>query len=138
MINVVIADKNNNSKELIHNYLKEANIVCDVFCYGNLNSIDCNLKNIDLIIFDVDSNSVLENTVIVNELKAKYKNLNFIATSYEISSELVSKVLKQNVADFLIKPLISNILIASIKKITSSQENKLAKKAKTITISVVM
>ena len=132
MTNVIITDKNNDSKELIRNYLKNTEGIEDVFCYDDLNSIDCNLKNIDIIVFDVDSKSVLENTVIVNELKRKYKQLDFIATSYEINSELVSKVLKQNVSDFLIKPIVANILGASIKKITGEKENKPQKKAKTI------
>ena len=132
MTNVVITDRNNNSKELIHNYLKNIEGIEDVFCYDDLNSIDCNLKNIDIIIFDVDSKTVLENTVIVNELKTKYKQLNFIATSYEINSELVSKVLREDVSEFMLKPIIPNILNASIKKITEKNENKLQKKAKTI------
>ena len=132
MANALITDKNSNSKELMYKYLKDIEGIEDVFCYDNLNSIDCNLKNIDIIIFDVDSKTVLENTVIVNELKAKYKQLNFIATSYEINSELVSKVLKENVSEFLIKPVIPNILNTSVKKIIDKNENKLQKKAKTI------
>ncbi len=132
MINVIVADKNDNTKDLIRNYLTEAGIAKNIYFCNDLNSMDYNLKDIDVVIFDVDSSTVLENTVIVNELKNKHKNLNFIATSYEINSELVSKVLKENVADFLIKPLISNILVASIKKIKDDKENKPKKKAKTI------
>ena len=132
MLNIIITDKSNSSKELIHSYLKNMQGIGDVFCYDDLNSIDCNIKNIDIVIFDVDSNSVLENTVIVNELKLKNKYLNFIAMSYEINSELVAKVLRQNVCDFLIKPIIPAILNASIAKIQGEKEIKPNKKAKTI------
>ena len=132
MINVVLTDINENSRELIKNQLKAIDNIGDIYCYNDLNSIDCNIKNINLVIFDVNSSTVLENSVIVNELKNKNKNLNFIATSYEINSELVSKIMKENVSDFLLKPIIPNILSASIKKITDSDGCKPQKKAKTI------
>ena len=134
MTNVIITDKNQNSRELILNYLKDIEGIGDVLCYDDLNSIDCDIKNIDLIIFDVDSKSVLENMVIVDEFKNKNKNINFIATSYEINSELVSKVLKHNVCEFLIKPVIPNILAGVIKKIKDNSKEAVNKKAKTLCI----
>ena len=132
MTNIVIIDKNQNSKELIQNYLKNMDGINNVFCYDNLDAIDCDLKQINVIIFDIDSKNAIENLVIVNELKNKHKHLNFIATSYEINSELVSKVLKQNISEFLLKPVIANILYNAIKKITDNRKVTAQKKAKTI------
>ena len=132
MINIVITDKNNSSRELIQSYLKDIAGIGDIYCYEDLNSVDCNIKNIDIVIFDINSDSALENLVIVDEFKNKNKKLKFIAISYEINSELVSRTLRQNVSDFIIKPVIPSILSASIKKITDSNENKFNKKAKTI------
>lgn len=133
MINAVITDKNNNSRELIQSYLREIEGINEIYCYDDLNSIDCDLKKIDLIIFDIDSKTCLETLVIADEYRNKNKNLKFIAISYEINSELVSKVLKQNISEFLLKPIVPSILSASVKKITQSgKENK--KKARTICI----
>lgn len=132
MINAVITDKNNSSKELIQSYLRDIEGIGEIYCYDDLNSIDCNLKNIDIIIFDTDSANSLENIVIANEYKKKFKNLNFIAISYEINSELVARLLRQNIDDFLIKPIIPNILAASVKKILDKRINRPLKKAKTI------
>ena len=134
MINVIIPDSNNSSKELLYSYVNNIEGVENVFCYNDLNSIDCDIKNIDIVIFDVSSKTVLETMVIVDELKNKYKNLNFIATSYEINSELVSKVLKQNVCEFILKPVIPNILAGTIKKITDNKKDLPKKKAKTICV----
>lgn len=134
MTNIVIADNNHNSCELIQNYLGSLDSVGEIFCYDNLDLIDCDLKNVDIIIFDVDSKTVLENLVIVDELKTKYKNLNFIAISYEISSELVSKVLKRNVSEFLLKPIVPNILHSAVKKIFANNSEAVNKKAKTLCV----
>ena len=133
MINVIIADKNNASKELIQSYLNDVEEINNIYCYDDLNSIDCDLKKINLIIFDINSSNYLETLVIVDEYKKKCKNLNFIAISYEINSELVSKVLKHNVSEFLLKPIMPNILINSVRKITNTNKND-KKKARTICI----
>ncbi len=133
MINVIITDKNSKSRELIQSYLKDIPEINEIYCYDDLNSVDCDIKKIDLIIFDIDSKSCIETLVIADEYRNKNKNLKFIAISYEINSELVSRVLKQNISEFLLKPIVPNILSASIRKITESEKDN-RKKARTICI----
>ncbi|MBQ8475656.1 hypothetical protein IJ531_01185, partial [bacterium] len=71
MINAIVTDKNQSSKELIHSYLKEMDGIGDVYCFDDLNSIDCDLKKIDIVLFDVNSQNEIETLVIVDELKNK-------------------------------------------------------------------
>lgn len=132
MINTIVVDKTTNSKEVIARYLGDIEGVNCVNIYNEFSQIDCNLKEIGLIIFDIDienSDTILSE---VKKLKNKYKNLDFIAVSYDVKSELVSKVLKEDVAEFLIKPIIPNILATAIKKVSDIKNNITTSKAKTI------
>lgn len=119
LLNILLIEKNSETKAILENYLKNFEGTDVLRSCGDLFEVeeDFNYKNIDLIIFDINcenSDSVLDK---IKTLKEKYKNLNFIATSYEINSELVSKTLKYNVRDFLLKPVLENVLKASVKKI---------------------
>lgn len=131
---IVLSDANKDSRDIIYSHLNKIEGIDNVYCYDNLSSIDCDLKKTDIVIFDINSNNAMETLVIVNEFRNKNKNLKFIATSYEINSELVSKVLKENVSDFLIKPILPNILSVAIKKIADSEKETKEKKAKTICV----
>lgn len=129
MIKTVIVDKNQQSLELLESNLKNIKNVEIINKYENIAEID-NAEGIDLIIFDIttkESNEILDKT---KELKLQNSNLNFIALSYEINSQLVSKVLSQGVNDFILKPVILNVLESSINKINVST----IKKANTIAI----
>ena len=123
MIKTIVADSNIQSRELlIHNLKSIENVdVKDVF--DNIFSIDYDLKNVDLIIFDINSKEEENILDQISVLKNKFPNLNFIALSYEINSELVVKTLKTGVREFLLKPVILNILEASIKKIADLKNN---------------
>ncbi len=126
MLNVIIADKNKNSKDFLKNFLENCQNTEIIGFYDDLNLLDTtkeNLKKIDLIIFDIDSNNADEFLKIVKKIKEKFKNINFIALSYEINSELVTKTLKEGVKDFLLKPVIPNIFEATIKKIENEKNN---------------
>jgi len=134
MVKIIVADSNIQSRELlVHNLKSIENVdVKDVF--DNIFSIDYDLKNIDLIIFDINSKEEENILDQIKVLKNKFSNLNFIAISYEINSELVVKTLKTGVREFLLKPVISNILEASIKKIADLKNNVNNNFNKTISI----
>ena len=112
MLNVIIIDKNKNSKDFLENFLNKYENTQIKNSFDNLNSIEItkeNLDDIDLIIFDIDSNNADESLKLIKKIKDKFKNISFIALSYEINSELVTKTLKEGIRDFLLKPLIPAI-----------------------------
>ena len=127
MIKTIIIDKTENSKELISSFLKNIDDIEVVSCFDSFSQNNINPKDIDLIIFDVSSKDLNEIIIKINKLKAQNSKLNFIAVSYEINSELTTAILKEGVGDFLLKPLIPNILEASIKKITQNNNSNLSK-----------
>ena len=137
MINVIISDKFQNSKDFLTSYAKKNKDIVIIGVFDDINSVlnsKQNLDEADLIIFDISSDNSDETLEIIKKLKDKYKNLNFIATSYEINSELVTKTLKEGVREFLLKPLIPNILESAIKKITDKKNNIKPKNANTICV----
>ena len=137
MINVIISDKFQNSKDFLTSYAKKNKDIVIIGVFDDINSVlnsKQNLDEADLIIFDISSDNSDETLEIIKKLKDKYKNLNFIATSYEINSELVTKTLKEGAREFLLKPLIPNILESAIKKITDKKNNIKPKNANTICV----
>ena len=137
MINVIISDKFQNSKDFLTSYAKKNKDIVIIGVFDDINSVlnsKQNLSEADLIIFDISSDNSDETLEIIKKLKDKYKNLNFIATSYEINSELVAKTLKEGAREFLLKPLIPNILESAIKKITDEKNNIKPKNANTICV----
>lgn len=126
MTKIAVVDKNNQARENIVAILKGFEKF-EVVDYDDFINIQ---EDFDLVIFDVDSATLNEKISKIKELKIKNNNLNFIALSYEMSSILVSTVLKEGIDDFLIKPIIPNVLEASIKKL----EKKDTPKAKTISV----
>jgi len=134
MIKTIIADSNLQTGELLINYLKNIPQTELMARFDNIFSITCDLSEIDLIIFDInlsDSDKILDQ---IKVLKNKFPKLNFIATSYEINSALVVKTLKLGVREFLLKPIIFNILEASIKKIEDIKNNINQNPSKTICV----
>lgn len=118
MIKTVIIDKTENSKEIISSFLENIKDVELLGFFDDFSQNNFNIKDVDLIIFDVCSKNLNESIEEIRKLKAQNSKLNFIALSYEINSELTTSILKEGVGDFLLKPVIPNILEASIKKIT--------------------
>lgn len=133
MLNTIVIDKNENSRELICSYLKgfeDAVLFASAadFCEA------CNLDEVHLIIFDVDSNNI-DNTILkIKEIKSKFPAIEFIATSYEINSSLVSRVLKEDVKDFLLKPVIAPILESAVKKVQNAKKGVELLRANTICV----
>ncbi len=132
MIKTVVIDKTENSKEIMASFL---NNIDDVELLGSFDTFSKNTFNpreINLIVFDVCLKNLDETIKEIKKLKEQNSKLGFIAVSYEINSELTAAILKEGVEDFLLKPLIPNILEASIKKITSKNVN--ISKANTICV----
>ncbi len=119
MLKTVVVDNNINSRELISSYLKDFEEVDSVYSFESFSDFQADINDIDLIIFDVSSDNFSEVIKKVRIIKEKNKLIHFIAVSYEVNSELVSKVLKEDIKDFLLKPLLADILRASIKKISN-------------------
>lgn len=124
----VVIDENKQSRELILNILKNIQNI-DIVSDFETFSDEINYNNVDLVIFDINSKNSQNILEKIEKLKTQFKNLNFIAQSYEINSQLVNQTLKLGVNDFLLKPVLPTILETSIKKINLKE-----KKAKTITI----
>ena len=137
MINVIVIDKFENAREVLSSQLEKLEDITVLRTLENLSALQyeaIDLNDVDLVVFDIkieDSDNILEE---VKKIKNKYKKINFIATSYEINSELVVKTLKEDVKEFLLKPVIPNILEAAIKKIKDLKENSSTKFANTICV----
>lgn len=127
MTKIVVVDKNIQSRENIEAILKNFENIEVMGLYDDFSQIQ---NEYDLAIFDVDSSTSNQILTKIKELKTQNNNLKFIALSYEMSSILTSTVLKEGIDDFLIKPIIPNVLEASIKKLGKSE----CPKAKTISV----
>lgn len=126
---IILVDENIQQRELLLKQIKSFENIDDIKSVSCIEEI-ADLNDIDLIIFDVNSKNLQNVFVQIEKLKNQKQDLKFIATSYEINSNLVSETLSKGVDDFLLKPLLPNVLEASIKK-NITKENK---KAKTICI----
>jgi len=127
-MNVIIADKIESSREVIFSYLKNMENINILGSFADFQFEFADLNQIDLIIFDISSSNLDEMLEKVEKLKAKKPTLDFIATSYEINTELVSKTLKSgHIKDFLLKPLIPNVFEIAIKKISETKKENYTK-----------
>lgn len=135
MIKTIVIDKEKNSAELLSSYLKKMDGVCFLGYFGDFSNI--RTDNIDLIIFDIskeNSNEIFEK---IQKIQKENEKIKFIAISNDMDKALLVETLNKNVSDFLFKPVISNILEASVKKIdfsSNEKEQNTIKKAKTIAV----
>ncbi len=113
---IIIFDEDELLSALIQNYLKDLTfpVICDKY-----NRFDESLISDDkehkIIIVDINkqSSDILEK---ISDL-SKNKTNNFIAVSYDNSTDLSVKALRFGVKDFLLKPLVKSIFIDSVTKI---------------------
>lgn len=126
----IVIDENIQSKELLINNLKNIENVEIIGNFDNFNSDEINFSCAELILFDINSKNCDEIVNKIAFLKSQFENLNFIALSYEINSQMVTKILNAGANDFLLKPILANILETSIKKLANNEN----KKAKTLTV----
>lgn len=126
----IVIDENIQSKELLINNLKNIENIEIIGNFDNFNSDEINFSCAELILFDINSKNCDEMVNKIAFLKSQFENLNFIALSYEINSQMVTKILNAGANDFLLKPILANILETSIKKLANNEN----KKAKTLTV----
>ncbi len=125
MIKTVVIDKNKNQRDILSKYLKNIDNLAVVALLDEFILEYLNLDEINLIIFDIGVKNKENILNQIKEIKEKHKNINFIALSSEINSSLVEDTMAQGIKDFLLKPVIPNILESAVSKI--SDKNELAK-----------
>ena len=122
-MNTVVIDKEKNSSEVLSAKLKNITDINFLGYFEDFSSLNINFEQIDLIVFDIkntDKNETLEK---IREIQSKNNKILFVATSYDINSELITLTLNSGVKDFLLKPVIDSVLEASIKKIKDIKNN---------------
>lgn len=117
-IDTVIIDPENNSRELILNYLNQ---IEDINVTQEFNDV-LNAMNFiidsrpNLIIVDISQKTQMALDIIV-KISNSLKNSKIIVLSYDMSPETVIKALRAGAREFLTKPLIENEFIQSVEKL---------------------
>lgn len=135
MIKTIIINKAQKECEVLSSYLKNFDGIDFIGSYGDF--LNIKLNNIDLIIFDISKEDSIETLEKIDIIRKENEKIKFIAISSDMDKSLIVETLDKKVNDFLFKPVISNILEASIKKIDFSaadKESNTIKKAKTIAV----
>ncbi len=132
-MNIALLD-NSNSKEVILSILNEIDGINHIEQIEDFDNINFDF-DIDIIIFDVESKNIEEKIAKIRNLYSTNKNIYLVAASYEINSNLVVQILKeQNVKEFVLKPVVKPILENAIRKIEGIKNNTSLKKANTISV----
>lgn len=119
-IKVLIVDKEDVSKTLMENYLKDIESIQEV---QKFSALDDAYKNILLdssyvVIVDISDNTK-ELLDLVNKISLENKRCKFILVSYHINTNFVVDALRSGAKEFLGKPLIKDELIAVFDKVIS-------------------
>ena len=136
-IKVSVFDKEELSKTLIENYLKDVEIIDSVRKFDEFDEtkLDFSDENLQIVIVDIapKQRKLLED---IQRVASTHKNLKFVLISYDLSTNLIVDALRSGAKDFLPKPLIKKDLISAIEKIQLRVEYEKNKKkiAKIITI----
>lgn len=116
-IDTVIIDSENNSIDLIANYLEEVEDIDIIQRFDDiLVAQEFIIENkIQLVIVDITqkTNMALD---IISKLTTSLKNIKIIVLSYSLDSTIVIKALRAGAREFLIKPLIEHDFIEAVKK----------------------
>lgn len=139
MIKIALIEENKTTQELIKNFIQNISLENlelsfeEQFIFENFSQFENNKnENFDLIIFDINSKNQKEASCFIQ--KEKRKETKLIATSYEINSSLVTSSLALGADDFLIKPILKNILETSIKKVFKDKTQKNIELSKAISL----
>lgn len=117
-IDTVIIDPENNSRELILNYLSQ---IEDINVTQEFNDV-LNAMNFitesrpNLIIVDISQKTQMALDIIV-KISNSLKNSKIIVLSYDMSPETVIKALRAGAREFLTKPLIESEFVQSVEKL---------------------
>lgn len=117
-IDTVIIDPENNSREIILNYLAR---IEDINVTQEFNDILTAMNFItesrpNLIIVDISQKTQMALDIIV-KISNTLKNSKIIVLSYDMSPETVIKALRAGAREFLVKPLIENEFVQSVEKL---------------------
>ena len=111
-IKVSVFDKEELSKTLVENYLKDVENIESVSKFDDFDpsKLDFSTSELQIIIVDITA----KNRKLLDEIQkvsALHKNLKFILISYDLSTNLIVDSLRSGAKDFLPKPLIKKDLI---------------------------
>ena len=117
-IDTVVIDPENNSRELILNYLAQ---IEDINVTQEFNDVLTAMNFItesrpNLIIVDISQKTQMALDIIV-KISNTLKNSKIIVLSYDMNSETVIKALRAGAREFLVKPLIENDFILAVEKL---------------------
>ena len=117
-IDTVIIDPENNSREIILNYLAK---IEDINVTQEFNDVLTAMNFItesrpNLIIVDISQKTQMALDIIV-KISNTLKNSKIIVLSYDMSPETVIKALRAGAREFLVKPLIESEFIQATKKL---------------------
>ncbi len=117
-IDTVIIDPENNSREIILNYLAR---IEDINVTQEFNDVLTAMNFITesrphLIIVDISQKTQMALDIIV-KISNSLKNSKIIVLSYDMSPETVIKALRAGAREFLTKPLIENDFIQAVEKL---------------------
>ncbi len=117
-IDTVIIDPENNSREIILNYLAQ---VPDINITQEFNDVLTAMNFIiesrpNLIIVDISQKTQMALDIIV-KISNQLKNSKIIVLSYDMSPEIVIKALRAGAREFLTKPLIEAEFVQSVEKL---------------------
>lgn len=114
---VFIIDREDISKTLIENYLKDVDFVASVGAFSEveevLDEISDNDNNILIVDVSNDSVDVLGK---IKSILAEHKSCKIVAVSYNVSANFIVETLRSGAKEFLGKPLIKEEVIKAIKK----------------------
>ncbi len=136
-IKVSVFDREELSKTLVENYLKDVENIEKVSKFDDFDPslLDFSNQELQIIIVDIaiKGRKLLDE---IQKVSALHKNLKFILISYDLSTNLIVDSLRSGAKDFLPKPLIKKDLISAIEKIQEREEFEKNRKkiAKIITV----
>lgn len=119
-IKVLIVDKEDVSKTLMANYLKDIDSIQEIQKFSTLDEAYKNILSDTSYVIIVDiSDNTKELLNLVNKISLENKCCKLILVSYHVSANFVVDALRSGAKEFLGKPIIKEDLIAVFEKVVS-------------------
>lgn len=125
-IDLIIIDKEDVSKTLIENYLKNVDFVNEIKSYSSIEETAFLLETTipSVVVIDISANSK-ETLDFVKKVSESNPLCKIILISYNLSTNFIVDALRSGAKDFLAKPLIREEIVGIIKKINETfSDNK--------------
>lgn len=136
-VQVFIFDKEDISRTLIKSYLQDVDFIDSVKIIQDTDDIsEISLDDYNtVVIADITENTedVLDEIRLVTEQE---KRINFIAISYNVTTDFIIRAFKNGIREFISKPLIKDELIKAIEKAANYENRSSEDEAKGKIISV--